>query len=111
MFKLKWLVLWRRRHSYRCADEKEIGYANQQTHRPGLALVFVSTLFLGEATYAEKPFIVVQSTTSTQDTGPAAKFTDQTGIVVRVVAVGNGQALKNAQNGDGDVVFVDSRAD
>ena len=76
----------------------------------GLALVFVSTLVPGEATYAEKPFIVVQSTTSTQDTGLfeylLPKFTDKTGIEVRVVAVGTGQALKNAQNGDGDVVLV-----
>ena len=33
-------------------------------------------------------------------------FTAKTGIEVRVVAVGTGQAIKNAQNGDGDVLFV-----
>ena len=33
-------------------------------------------------------------------------FTAKTGIEVRVVAVGTGQAVKNAQNGDGDVLFV-----
>ena len=38
-------------------------------------------------------------------------FTEKTGIEVRVVAVGTGQALKNAENGDGDVVFVHSQPD
>ena len=38
-------------------------------------------------------------------------FEDKTGIDVRVVAVGTGQAIKNAQNGDGDVLFVHSKAD
>ena len=64
---------------------------------------------------AEDKFIIVQSTTSTQNSGlfehilPA--FTEKTGIRVRVVAVGTGQALKNAKNGDGDVVLVHSRPD
>jgi tungstate transport system substrate-binding protein len=59
--------------------------------------------------------ILLQSTTSTQDSGlfgyllPA--FKAKTGIDVRVVAVGTGQALKNAQNGDGDVVLVHAKAD
>jgi len=80
----------------------------------GLAAVLLSTGIAG-AVETEKPFIVVQSTTSTQDSGLfeylLPKFTDKTGIEVRVVAVGTGQALKNAQNGDGDVVLVHSRAD
>src|SRR5262249_60894366 len=38
-------------------------------------------------------------------------FTKKTGIEVRVVAGGTGQALKNAQNGDGDVVLVHSKPD
>ena len=54
--------------------------------------------------------IIVQSTTSTQNAGfyrhvvPA--FTAETGIDVRVVAVGTGQALKNARNCDGDMLIV-----
>jgi tungstate transport system substrate-binding protein len=80
----------------------------------GLAAVFLSIVAAGTA-HAEKPFIIVQSTTSTQDTGLfdylLPKFTDKTGIEVRVVAVGTGQALKNAQNGDGDVVLVHSKPD
>lgn len=37
-------------------------------------------------------------------------FTDETGIDVRVVAVGTGQAIRNAANGDGDILFVHSRS-
>ncbi|WP_417669823.1 substrate-binding domain-containing protein [Roseibium sp.] len=59
-------------------------------------------------------FIVVQSTTSTQNSGLLddilPKFQEKTGIEVRVVAVGTGQALKNAANGDGDVLLVHAKA-
>ena len=55
-------------------------------------------------------FIVVQSTTSTRNSGLfdhiLPRFTEKTGIEVRVVAVGTGQAIRNAANGDGDVLFV-----
>jgi tungstate transport system substrate-binding protein len=64
---------------------------------------------------AEDNFIIVQSTTSTQNSGLfdyiLPKFTKKTGIEVRVVAVGTGEALKNARNGDGDVVLVHSKPD
>jgi len=64
---------------------------------------------------AEDNFIIVQSTTSTQNSGLfdhiLPLFTKKTGIEVRVVAVGTGQALKNAENGDGDVVLVHSKPD
>jgi tungstate transport system substrate-binding protein len=60
-------------------------------------------------------FIIVQSTTSTQNSGLfdhiLPMFEKKTGIEVRVVAVGTGQALKNARNGDGDVVLVHSKPD
>ncbi len=66
------------------------------------------------ATSAEDRFIVVQSTTSTQNSGLfdvlLPEFTRKTGIEVRVVAVGTGQAIKNAQNGDGDVLLVHAKA-
>ena len=59
-------------------------------------------------------FIIVQSTTSTENSGLfkhiLPMFTKKTGIDVRVVAVGTGQAIKNAQNGDGDVLFVHDKA-
>lgn len=61
------------------------------------------------------PFITVQSTTSTENSGLFAYllpiFTAKTGIEVRVVAVGTGQAIKNARNGDADVLLVHAQAD
>lgn len=64
---------------------------------------------------AEDRFIIVQSTTSTQNSGLfeylLPMFAEKTGIEVRVVAVGTGQAIKNAANGDGDVLFVHSKPD
>ena len=64
---------------------------------------------------ADDRFIILQSTTSTQNSGLFDHilpiFTKRTGIEVRVVAVGTGQALKNAANGDGDVVLVHSKPD
>jgi tungstate transport system substrate-binding protein len=62
---------------------------------------------------ADRPYITVASTTSTEQSGlfghllPA--FTKETGIDVRVVAVGTGQALKIGERGDCDVVFVHDR--
>lgn len=63
---------------------------------------------------AEERFITVASTTSTQDSGlfdallPA--FTAKTGITVKVIAQGTGQALDTARRGDADVVFVHAKA-
>lgn len=63
---------------------------------------------------SDAKFIIVQSTTSTQDSGLFTyllpKFAEKTGIEVRVVAVGTGQALKNGERGDGDVVLVHAKA-
>ena len=66
------------------------------------------------AAQAEERFITVASTTSTQDSGlfdvllPA--FTAKTGITVKVIAQGTGQALDTARRGDADVVFVHAKA-
>jgi tungstate transport system substrate-binding protein len=63
---------------------------------------------------AQEKFIVVASTTSTEQSGlfgyllPA--FQKKTGIQVRVVALGTGQALDLARRGDADVVFVHARS-
>lgn len=69
--------------------------------------------FAGAIRAADK-FIVLQSTTSTENSGLfkhlLPMFTAKTGIEVRVVAVGTGQAIKNAANGDGDVLLVHDRA-
>ena len=68
---------------------------------------------LSTAAHAADPFIIVQSTTSTQNSGLLdhilPMFKKKTGIEVRVVAVGTGQAIKNAANGDGDVLLVHAK--
>jgi tungstate transport system substrate-binding protein len=80
----------------------------------GFALAAVASLAQGlPMAAAEDSFIIVQSTTSTQNSGLFDHilpiFTAKTGIEVRVVAVGTGQALKNAANGDGDVLLVHAK--
>jgi tungstate transport system substrate-binding protein len=59
-------------------------------------------------------YIVMASTTSTEQSGLfphlLPQFTRATGIAVRVVALGTGQALDMARRGDADVVFVHDRA-
>ncbi len=71
-------------------------------------------LTLSAPVRADDGFIVVQSTTSTRNSGLydaiLPQFTEETGIEVRVVAVGTGQALRNARNCDGDVLLVHARA-
>ena len=79
-----------------------------------LSLLLALTLLAGgiEARAEEKTgrFITVASTTSTENSGLFAHilplFTAVSGIEVRVVAVGTGQAIKLARNGDADVLFV-----
>jgi tungstate transport system substrate-binding protein len=74
-----------------------------------LPLLLLTAALALPASAAER-FITVASTTSTENSGlfgfllPA--FQAKTGIEVRVVAVGTGQAIKLAQNGDADVLFV-----
>ena len=66
-------------------------------------------LTLGPA-LAQDKFITVASTTSTENSGLfdylLPIFQEKTGIEVRVVAVGTGQAIELARNGDADVLFV-----
>jgi tungstate transport system substrate-binding protein len=70
-------------------------------------------LFSGVALAAEKS-IIVQSTTSTKNSGLyesiLPKFKADTGITVNVVAVGTGQAIRNARNCDGDVLLVHAKS-
>ncbi|MCK5623821.1 MAG: extracellular solute-binding protein [Alphaproteobacteria bacterium] len=79
----------------------------------GAGLFCAALAMIAPVTAGER-FITVQSTTSTQNSGLLdyilPKFTEKTGIEVRVVAVGTGQAIKNAMNGDGDVLLVHARA-
>ena len=63
---------------------------------------------------AQDRFITVASTTSTENSGLFGHilpmFQDETGIEVRVIAVGTGQALDMGRRGDADVVFVHAPA-
>lgn len=63
---------------------------------------------------SDSRFITVSSTTSTQDSGLFGHilplFKAKTGIDVRVVSQGTGQALDTGRRGDADVVFVHARA-
>ena len=71
-----------------------------------------SLVFAGHA-FAQDKSIVVASTTSTQDSGLFGHilpmFKAKTGIDVKVVVQGTGQALDTARRGDADVVFVHAK--
>lgn len=77
------------------------------------ALVAAGLLAISGTVAKAAEFITVASTTSTQNSGLfdaiLPQFTAKTGIEVHVVAVGTGQAIKNAKNGDADVLFVHHR--
>ncbi|WP_372923144.1 substrate-binding domain-containing protein, partial [Roseovarius sp.] len=79
-----------------------------------LGVTAAIALALGVASVAaQDQSIIVQSTTSTANSGLYDDllpiFTDETGIQVNVVAVGTGQAIKNARNCDGDVLLVHAK--
>ena len=75
-----------------------------------LAALFIAVMLAALAASDEPRPITVASTTSTQNSGLfeslLPKFTAETGIEVRVVAVGTGQAIRLATNGDADVLLV-----
>jgi len=74
------------------------------------ALALIAT---GSTAFAQDKSIVVASTTSTEDSGLFGYllpiFKAKTGITVKVIAQGTGQALDTARRGDADVVFVHAR--
>jgi len=78
-----------------------------------LMLAGVTALMGAVAQASDEKFITVSSTTSTEQSGLFSfllpKFKEQTGISVRVVALGTGQALDIGRRGDADVVFVHDR--
>jgi tungstate transport system substrate-binding protein len=78
-----------------------------------LIALFVCTLAASSGMAQDKS-IVVASTTSTQDSGLFGYllplFKQKTGIDVKVVAQGTGQALDTARRGDADVVFVHAKS-
>src|SRR5215212_7126277 len=77
------------------------------------SLILVAGLLFATPLAAQDRSIVVASTTSTQDSGLFGHilpmFKASTGIDVKVVAQGTGQALDTARRGDADVVFVHAK--
>jgi tungstate transport system substrate-binding protein len=79
-----------------------------------ISLAIATVLFAPVAASAQDTSIVVASTTSTQDSGLFGYllpiFKAKTGIEVKVVAQGTGQAIDTANRGDADVAFVHAKA-
>jgi tungstate transport system substrate-binding protein len=79
-----------------------------------LPLLAILAFILAGSAFAQQSSIVVASTTSTEQSGLFGfllpRFTAKTGIAVKVVAVGTGQALDIGRRGDADVVFVHDKA-
>ena len=84
------------------------------TRRSFVAFAAAVALIAAPAAIAQEKSIVVASTTSTQDSGLFGHilplFKKKTGIDVRVVSQGTGQALDTGRRGDADVVFVHAKA-
>jgi tungstate transport system substrate-binding protein len=76
----------------------------------GIAGIVVASLAFSGGALAQERTITVASTTSTEQSGLFGhllpRFTSASGIGVKVVAVGTGQALDIGRRGDADVVFV-----
>ena len=77
--------------------------------------ILLLILILSISNSFSRDYIVVQSTTSTANTGLldvlSEEFFQDTGIEIRAVAVGTGTAISNAKKGDGDVLMVHSKVD
>jgi tungstate transport system substrate-binding protein len=79
-----------------------------------IAAVTLASIFATHPVFAQKKSIVVASTTSTQDSGLfeylLPLYKQKTGVVVKVIAQGTGQALDTGRRGDADVVFVHAKS-
>ena len=78
------------------------------------SVLLLSALVAAQPAALAQKFITVASTTSTENSGLfkhlLPMFEKKTGIAVRVVAQGTGQALDTARRGDADVVFVHAKS-
>jgi tungstate transport system substrate-binding protein len=75
-----------------------------------IGAIILGVIIVASPAYTQEKSIVVASTTSTQDSGLFEYllpiFEQKTGITVKLLAEGTGQALDTARRGDADVVFV-----
>ena len=82
--------------------------------RHALVTLAFGAVIVATPALAQDKSIVVASTTSTQDSGLfeylLPLFKKKTGITVKVVAQGTGQALDTGRRGDADVVFVHAKS-
>ncbi|MBO6782215.1 MAG: substrate-binding domain-containing protein [Alphaproteobacteria bacterium] len=80
-----------------------------------ITATLLALLLATSAGFAQSGPITLASTTSTENSGLLGdilpRFTEDTGIAVRVVAVGTGAALNLGRQGDADVLLVHSRPD
>jgi len=87
-----------------------VNFFKRSTLSSVAAVLVTSWTITATSAFAQDKFIVVASTTSTEDSGLfrylLPLFKAKTGIEVRVVAQGTGQALATARKGDADVVLV-----
>jgi tungstate transport system substrate-binding protein len=85
-----------------------------EVNRKALVAVLAAWLLAPASFASAQNFITVASTTSTEQSGLFRHilpvFQKRTGIEVRVVALGTGQALDLARRGDADVVLVHAKA-
>ncbi len=88
---------------------------NRMPTRRRLLSLAIAVTFAGTSiAFAQEKSIVVSSTTSTQDSGLFGHilplFKAKTGIEVKVISQGTGQALDTGRRGDADVVFVHAKS-
>lgn len=80
-----------------------------------ICVFIISVGFIYQQNTKESKFIILSTTTSTQDSGLLdyllPYFTEETGIEVRVVAAGTGKALQMGRDGQADVLLVHAKAD
>jgi tungstate transport system substrate-binding protein len=78
------------------------------------AIILVGVIIVASPAYTQEKSIVVASTTSMEDSGLFEYlmpiFKQKTGITVKILAQGTGQALDTARRGDADVVFVHDKS-
>jgi tungstate transport system substrate-binding protein len=81
-----------------------------RAQRALIGTIILGVIIVASPAYTQDKFIVVASTTSAQDSGLFEYllpiFKQKTGITVKVLALGTGEALDAARRGDADVVFV-----
>src|SRR6516162_761445 len=103
-----------RRAAAHPAIEEHKEESTMPTRRSLLVLAAAVALIAAGPARARDKSIVVASTTSTQDSGLFGHilplFKAKTGIDVKVVAQGTGQALDTGRRGDADVLFVHAKA-